>query len=632
MINISSVQNVSNFIDGICATNKISYAAVCRTFTITKRSLYLWRKYNKLPSKELHRTKLQELTEKTGKSVEELERVGNMCNHIRKYRIAKIISYILMTKKLKQKELAETLNVTRALLDSAMNKNAYEQNRRNSTNFFSYQLAKYCVDNSIDLKNVESAPLFDVRKLNNQELSNLIYGLLKVLELNTYDLNKYGLQDNTVCRWLLGKSIILQYKDVGMLLELILKTGKSIDELISIGSSVSKEIRKLEAQNNWEITSCNFKIDNNAEKLLYDRLKSIYSGYEILHKVRISKNNEKFEADFIAFDEKETLWFEITEIVNTSSFPGNLDMRVLRIKELLKPTKIVLIRRVETNTGALLRYSRLLRLGIFTCSIDGITEIDKVIEEQEKLMELSKTLLYNPIKTSHELRIFRMYCLSMSKNQFAALLNGNSIRSSVLEYKLKLPTHITAQVSEVQELLRLGKPVRELHRLSNNKLRLETTQCNKILRQTNFKDNLEKDLFEHLSSKFEVYHNVVLANKEVTIVSEADLFIPAFDVIVDCKNSINRHSGTFIKVLWSLQRFRRITKNVVLYVPNATERIVNVFKKNGIAIAKNKEELLFIIQGLQENERQRNQKLVQEGSPEEPRKVLPLCRVKGDGI
>ncbi|MBI2176588.1 hypothetical protein HYU40_04575 [Candidatus Woesearchaeota archaeon] len=71
---------------------------------------------------------------------------------------------------------------------------------------------------------------------------------------------------------------------------------------------------------------------------------------------------------------------------------------------------------------------------------------------------------------------------------------------------------------------------------------------------------------------------------------------------------------------------------MIFYVPNAAERIVNVFKKNGIVIAKNKEELLLAIQGLQENERQRDQKLVQEGSPKESRKVLPFCRVKGDGI
>ena len=67
-------------------------------------------------------------------------------------------------------------------------------------------------------------------------------------------------------------------------------------------------------------------------------------------------------------------------------------------------------------------------------------------------------------------------------------------------------------------------------------------------------------------------------------------------------------------------------------MPQATERIINVFKRNGIVIVNNKDELINAIQRVPENERQRDQALVQNRSPEKPREVLSNQRLTGDGL
>ncbi|MAG15437.1 hypothetical protein CMO88_00075 [Candidatus Woesearchaeota archaeon] len=318
---------------------------------------------------------------------------------------------------------------------------------------------------------------------------------------------------------------------------------------MSIGAKVNKNLRDLGNQNGWKIMSCNFSIVNIAEKELFKTLNQQFPNYTILHKVRVLKNNEKFEADFIVFNNEETLWFEITSVNNTSSFNGNLDMRVLRIKELLKPTKVIMIRKIHKSNSTLIRYSKLMRLGIFTCSIDEIVDIRKIVEKQENLLNYSKLLLYQPIKSGKDLHTFRLYCLSMAKKQLAAILNIDRTSLSRLECKLRLPKNIILRLSKLQTLLKYVDNIRYLHRWSNSRRKNIVSPDERIINQVNFKHGMEKNLHNYLQNKFEIYHNVVLSNPNVTITSEADLYIPFHDIVIACKNSINKSPGTFDKIL-----------------------------------------------------------------------------------
>ena len=131
-----------------------------------------------------------------------------------------------------------------------------------------------------------------------------------------------------------------------------------------------------------------------------------------------------------------------------------------------------------------------------------------------------------------------------------------------------------------------------LHQASNSLIAKVEIKDKNIIKFTEFKDELEKEMFDSIKQKIKIYHNVILSNREASIICEADLYIPDKDLVILCKNSVNPAYGTIHKLIWSLQRFKRIVKNVVFYVPNFPIGKEAMFGRDGITIAKNKKELL----------------------------------------
>jgi len=592
MNNIKNNSDIRNLLDGICAVNNWSYSDLGNFFKVTKRTVYLWRLKSEFSNNKSLNEKLQDLIIKSNKGAKELIETGKITNSIKEIPINKIIQFILLNKKITLKQLSKEIEIKRGHLSSLIMKHTKSNSVRQVSNFIAYKIGKYCLEKKFDLDFIKNDFAFeDLRNLNSEELKNLIYGLMKIFGMNTYGFEKYSLKNNTICRWLLGNYHILQYKDVSKLNNLIRNSNHTKEELISIGIKVQGEIAKLSNLLKCTIKTISFKPRTKTEEQLLQALKSNYGEFSIMIHPRIYKDNLRFEPDFIAFDDREVIWFEITDIKETSSYPGNLDMRMLKIKELFNPDKVVLIRKIQQNTNAILRYAKILKLGISFCPISKISGIKGYLTEQDNIIQQLGHVLKNRITSGKDLRFFRIYYLHLSEEQLAAILKIKNKRTIRLERKAKLPD---ALISEIENLKAIAneKGVKYLHQKSNSHIAKREINDKNIIKFTDFKDELEREIFNLVKQKTNVYHNVMLSNHEASIICEADLYIPDKDLVILCKNSVNPAFGTIHKLIWSLQRFKRIVKNVVFYVPNFPTGKEAMFERNGIIIAKNKKELL----------------------------------------
>lgn len=591
MKNIKNNLDIKNLLDGICAVNNWNYSDLHKYFGVTKRTVYLWRMKNNFSKNKLLNERLMDLIKKLNKDKELIE-IGKLVNIIKEIPVNKILQFILLNKRITLQQLSKKMGVKRGHLSSLIIKDNKSNSVRQLSNFIAYKIGGYCLENEFDFGFIKNEFAFeDLRNLNSEELKNLIYGLMKILNMDTYSFEKYGLKNNTICRWLLGDYNILQYKDVSKLNDLIYASKCAQEELVDIGVKIKEDMAKLSNLLECKIKTMSFKPKTNNEQQLLNALKSNYKEFSIIMHPRLYKGEYKFEPDFIVFDDKQVLWFEVTDIKNTSSYPGNLDMKMLKIKEVFNLDKIVLIRKIQQNTNANLRYARILKLGINFCPFDKISRIGESLKEQDYLIQKLNYILEHRITAGKDLRFFRIYYLHLSEEQLATILKIKNKRTTKLERKIKLPATIVDEIEGLKSVAE-EKGIIYLHQKSNSLIARAEIKDKNIIKFTNFKDELEKEIFNLIKQKANIYHNIILSNRDASIICEADLYIPDKDLVILCKNSVNPASGTIHKIIWSLQRFKRIVKNVIFYVPHFPDDKESIFERNGIAIAKNKKELL----------------------------------------
>lgn len=592
MKNIKNNLDIKNLLDGICAVNNWNYSDLYEYFGVTKRTVYLWKLKNRFSKNKLLHEKLMDLINKSNKDIEKLLEIGKITNSIKEVLVNKIIQFILLSKKITLKQLSKEIGIKRGHLSSLIIKNSKQDSVRQLSNFIAYKIGKYCLEHEFDLNFIKSNFIFnDLRNLNSAELTNLIYGLMKILDMDTYSFEKYGLKNNTICRWLLGDYNILQYKDIAKLDGLINASKLTKEKLIIIGFKVKEDMIKLSNLLGCKIKTISFNSKTNTERELLNALKANYREFSIIIHPRLYKENFKFEPDFIVFDYKQVFWFEVTDVRDTSSYPGNLDMRMLKIKELFKLDKIVMIRKIQQKTNANLRYARILKLGINFCSISKISQIREYLKEQDYFVRKLDYIIKHRINSGNDLRFFRIYYLHLSEEQLASLLGIKNKRTTRLERKIKLPYNLINEIENLKAIIK-EKGVIHLHQQSNYLIIKKEIKDKNVVKFADFKDKLERETFNLIKQKANVYHNVILSNYESSIICEADLYMPDKDLVILCKNSVNPAYGTIHKIIWSLQRFKRIVKNVIFYVPNFPDGKESIFERNGIMIAKNKKELL----------------------------------------